>query len=233
MANKKAQNELDMNESLNKSEAFVDKNKKAIIIAVVALLAIIICFFAYKAYVQKPREDKASTILARGQQYFNMENFKMALDGDGQTYPGFVKIADEYSGTKAGNLANLYAGLCEANLDKWQDAVKYLDAYDASDDAMVSPAAMAALGNAYAHVNQLDKAISALKKAADMADKQAEDHINNSIAPTCLLQAGELVESQGNKAEALKIYQGIKEKYLNSALVQSNEIDKYIERASR
>jgi len=35
---------------------------------------------------------------------------------------------------------------------------------------MVSPAAQAALGNAYAHVNQLDKAVSCLKKAAEMAD---------------------------------------------------------------
>ena len=96
----------------------------------------------------------------------------------------------------------------------------------------MSPAAIAALGNAYAHVNQLDKAISALKKAADMADSQGADGINNSIAPTFRLQAAELVESQGNKEEALKMYQDIKKKYINSALVQSQEIDKYIQRLS-
>lgn len=40
------------------------------------------------------------------------------------------------------------------------------------------------------------------------------------------------MESQGKKDEALKIYQDIKQKYVASMLVQSQEIDKYIERAS-
>ena len=54
--------------------------------------------------------------------------------------------------------------------------------------------------------------------------------VNNSIAPTFRLQAAEILESQGKKEEALKIYESIKEKYVNSALVQSQEIDKYISR---
>ena len=47
------------------------------------------------------------------------------------------------------------------------------------------------------------------------------------------MQAAEILESQNKKEEALKIYQDIKKKYINSAVVQSSEIDKYIERASR
>ena len=230
MANKKNQQEvLDVNETLNKSEAFVIKHKKAIIIAAIALLAVIAGIFAYKAYTG-PREEKASTALARGQEYFNMEQYDKALNGDGANYGGFLKIATDYSSTNAGNLANLYAGLCYANLEKWQEAINYLEKYDAADDAMVSPAAVAALGNAYAHVEQLDKAVSTLTKAADMADKRGDEGVNNSIAPTFRLQAAEILESQGKKEEALKIYQAIKEKYVNSALVQSQEIDKYISR---
>ena len=97
---------------------------------------------------------------------------------------------------------------------------------------MVSPAAIEALGNAYAHVGQIDKAVSKLQEAADKADDKAEDGTNNSLSPIFRLQAGELLESQGKKADALKVYQDIKKKYVNSQLVQSNEIDKYIERAS-
>ena len=92
---------------------------------------------------------------------------------------------------------------------------------------MVSPTATAALANAYAQTGNVDKAISTLKKAADMADSKAED-VNNSISPTFLLQAGKLLESQKKNDEALKIYQDIKKKYVNS----SSEIDKYIERVS-
>lgn len=232
MANKKQNEALNANEALNKSEDLFLKYKKAIIGCVVALIVIIAGWFCYDTFVLGPREDKASTALSRGQEYFQAEQFDKALNGDGATYTGFLKIASDYSGTDAANLANLYAGLCYAQLGKWNEAVQFLDKYSPADDAEVSPAAIAALGNAYAHVNQLDKAIASLTKAADMADKKAPEGVNNSIAPTFRLQAAILVESQGNKDEALKMYQDIKAKYVTSMLVQSQDIDKYIERAS-
>ena len=81
-------------------------------------------------------------------------------------------------------------------------------------------------------MNQLDKAVEAFKKAASMADSKAEDDANNSLSPAFLIKAGEVLESQNKKQDALNIYQDIKKKYVNSMLVQSGEIDKYIERAS-
>lgn len=215
-----------------KSQEFFDKNKKILLGAIIAVVVIIAGYFCYSAFIGGPREEKASTALARGQEYFNAEQFDKALNGDGAGYTGFVKIADDYSSTDAGNLAKLYAGLSYAYLGKWSDAVKYLEDYSPKGDAMVSPAAIEALGNAYAHVGQIDKAVSKLQEAADKADDKAEDGTNNSLSPFFRLQAGELLESQGKKADALKVYQDIKKKYVNSQLVQSNEIDKYIERAS-
>ena len=148
-----------MEETLNKSEAFFLKYKKAIIAAVVALIVIIAGIVLYKTYVSAPNEEKASTAIARGQEYFAQGMFQQALEGDSTGYKGFAKLASDYSSTAAGNLANLYAGLCNAQLGKWDEAVKYLENYDGADDQMVSPAALGALGNAYAHQNQLDKAV--------------------------------------------------------------------------
>ena len=216
-------------ENISKSEDFLLKNKKTILYAVIALIVIIAGIILYNNFVKAPREAKASTELAKGQTMFANQQFAQALNGDSTGYAGFVKIASDYSSTPAGNLANLYAGLCYANLDKWEDAVKFLDKYSPANDEMVSPAAVAALGNAYAHVKQLDKAVDALKKAAKMADSQALDNTNNSLSPTVLIQAATILESQNKKDEALKIYQDIKKKYVNSAV--SQEIDKYIERA--
>ena len=212
-----------MEETLNQSEAFFLKYKKAIIGVVIALVVIIAGVVLYKTYVSGPKEIKASTAIAKGQEYFAANNFEMALNGDSASFKGFAKLADEYSSTAAGNLANLYAGLCYAKLDKWEDAVKYLEKYDGADDQMISPAAEGALGNAYAHLNQLDNAVSHLKKAAEKAD-------NNSLSPTFLIQAGEILESQGKNDEALKLYQTVKEKYFNSMVSQT--IDAYIERVS-
>lgn len=218
-------------EKTNNKEDFFLKFKKQIITGVVVVLLVVAGAILYNVFVAGPREDKASTAIAKGEQYFNEEQFDKALNGDGAGYVGFVKIASDYSSTDAGNLANLYAGLSFYNLGKYTEAVTYLEKFSTKGDAMVSPTATAALANAYAQTGNVDKAISTLKKASDMADSKAED-VNNSISPTFLLQAGKLLESQKKNDEALKIYQDIKKKYVNSSLVQSSEIDKYIERVS-
>ena len=217
------QGALNVEETLNKSEAFFLKYKKAIIYGVLAVIVVIAGVIVYNQYVAAPREDKASTALAKGQEYFQQDLYEKALNGDGAGYAGFVKVAADYSSTEAGNLANLYAGLCYAGLGKWNEAAKYLEEFDTQDDQMISPAAEGALGNAYAHINQLDKAVTHLKNAAKNAD-------NNSLSPTFLIQAGEILESQGKAAEALELYKQVKEKYVYS--IQSQTIDKYIERAS-
>ena len=218
------QGALNVEETLNKSEAFFLKYKKAIIYGVLAVIVVIAGVIVYKQYVSAPREDKASTALAKGQEYFQQDLYEKALNGDGAGYAGFVKVAADYSSTDAGNLANLYAGVCYAGLGKWNEAAKYLEDFDTKDDQMISPAAEGALGNAYAHLNQLDKAVSHLKNAAKNAD-------NNSLSPTFLIQAGEILESQGKAAEALELYKEIKEKYVYS--MQYQTIDKYIERATK
>lgn len=221
--NQQTQDSLNVEKSISTSEAFFQKYKKALLCGIIAVIVIIAGIVVYENYVAAPREDKASTAIAKGQEYFGMEQFDKALTGDSLGYPGFVAIADNYSGTDAGNLANLYAGLCYARLDKWNEAAASLEKFDTKSDKMISPAAEGALGNAYAHLNQLDKAVEHLKKAAEKAD-------NNSLSPTFLIQAGEILESQGKKDEALKLYQEIKQKYFNS--MQYQTIDKYIERAT-
>ena len=222
MANQNNQKGAPVEETLSKNEAFFLKYQKQIIGAVVALVVIVAGCILYNNYVAAPNAEKANTALAKGQEYFANEMYEQALNGDSTGFIGFAKIASEFGGDAA-NLANLYAGLCYANLDKWQEAVNYLEKFDQKDDLMISPATLGALGNAYAHVNQLDKAVATLKKAAEKAD-------NNSLSPTFLIQAGEILESQNKKDEALKLYQTVKDKYFNS--MQYQNIDAYIERAS-
>lgn len=232
MANKNAHDgALNVNEHINTSEAFFVKYKKAIIYSVIAIIVIVAGYFIYRQYVSEPREAEASTAIAKGQDYFNQEMYDKALNGDGAGYAGFKAIIDNYGGTDAANLANLYAGLSCLNLGKYNDAINYLEDFSTSDDEMISPAAVSALGNAYAYTKQYDKAVETLKKAASMADSEADGNANNSLSPRFLIQAGEILESQGKKDAALKIYQDIKKKYVNSPVRQ--EIDKYIERATK
>ena len=214
MANKIQQQAAAQEQQVSKSEAFFEKNKKIISGVVIALIVIVAGCILLNNYYFEPRANEASTELAKSQELFNQQQYDKAL-------AGFQRVASDYSSTDAGNLAQLYIGLCQANLGKWQEAVSALEEFSGKGDQMISPAAEGALGNAYANLNQLDKAVEHLKKAAKLAD-------NNSLSPTFLIQAGEILESQGKKDEALKLYQQVKDDYQQSMQYQS--IDKYIER---
>ncbi len=216
-------NSVDVEEALSSSEAYIIKNKKTIIGVIIALVVIIGGYALYHNYIAEPKEQKASTMLAKGQEYFSMGQYEIALNGDSLNYKGFAKIASEESGTDAANLANAYAGLCLAQTGKYEEAIPYLEKFS-GDDQMVAPSVKGALGNCYAHKGDLEKAASLLVEAANETD-------SHSLSPIFLLQAGEIYEKLGKNEEAIKAYQTIKDKYFNS--YQAYEIDKYINRASK
>ncbi|MDR0745004.1 MAG: tetratricopeptide repeat protein [Mediterranea sp.] len=223
MANQKNhKEELNVEDVLTQSEAFIVKYKNLIIGAVVVIILIVSGILMYKNLYAGPREEKAQTALFKGQQLFEQDAFEIALNGDSIGYEGFLKVADEFGGTKAANLARAYAGICYMNLGEYEKAIKELDKFS-GDDIMVGPSVLGAIGNSYAKLEQLDKATAYLVKAAEQAD-------NNTLSPIFLMQAGNIYEKQGKFADAVKAYTKIKDKYFQS--YQTMDIDKYIERAN-
>ena len=222
MAEQKNQNEhLNVEDALTQSEAFLIKYKNAIIGGVVAVIIIVAGFIMYKNLYAEPREEKAQAALFKGQEYFEQDAYEQALNGDSIGFVGFLKVADDFSGTKAANLAKAYAGICYTQLGKYEEAVKMLDSFNGKDQ-MVAPAILGAAGNCYAQLGQLDKAASTLMSAADKAD-------NNTLSPIFLMQAGEILVKQGKYDDAVDAYTKIKDKYFQS--YQAMDIDKYIEQA--
>lgn len=214
-------NEFD--ETIAASKTFFDKYKNQIIYGGGAVLAIIIaCLLIHQFYIV-PRNNKADESIFKAQQMYMNGNYEKALNGEGDAM-GFLAVADQYGSTKAGNLARLYAAMCYAQTDKYQEAVDMLEDFDDCDDEMVSPATIGMLGNCYAELGQNDKAASYLRKAADKAD-------NNTLSPIFLIQAGQLFEALNQNDKALDCYQLIKTKYQQS--MQFAEVDKYIERLSK
>lgn len=206
-------------EVLSKSEAFAHKYKKAIVGAVVAIILFAIGSTLYNQNIVAPAEKEAAEALYAAQALFDEGKFQEALDGDGANL-GLIAIADEYSSTASGNLANAYAGLALAQLGRYEDAIPYLSDFS-GDDQMVAPAVVGALGNCYAQTGNSDKAIGCFLDAASNAD-------NNTISPYYLLQAGILYEQAGKADKALKLYEEIKNEYPTS--VQAMDIDRYINR---
>ena len=222
MAEQKKTNEaLNVEEALTQSEAFLIKNKKTIIGAVVAVIVIVAGVSMYKHLYAAPREEKAQAALFKGQEYFEAGQFEQALNGDSIGYEGFAKVADEFSGTKAANLAQAYMGICYAKMGQNEQAIEALNQFDGNDQ-MVASAIKGTIGNCYAQLGQLDKAAATLQEAAAQAD-------NNTLSPIFLKQAGEILVKQGKFDEAIQAYTTIKDKYFASYTAM--DIDKYIEQA--
>ena len=219
---KHTQDPLDLEVAMSASEAFIIKYKNKFLTGIAAIVILVGGVLGYQHFISEPNEKKASEALFKGEQYFNADNFELALNGDSLGYEGFLNVANKFSGTDAGKLANAYAGLCYAQLGNYEEAVNYLNKFNANDH-LVSPALLGTMGNCYAQLGQLDKAAATLVKAADKANSQA-------LSPIYLIQAGQIYEMLGKKSEAVSAYKTVKEKYFNS--YQSMDIDKYIERAS-
>ena len=222
--NKKASNEaIGLDVQLSKSEAFIEKHLKLILAILAVIIIVVSGIFLYRHY-KANQTAEANVAIAASQNAFGMEQYEQALNGDGVQEKGFLKIIDEYSGTSTANLAKAYAGLCYLNLDKLDEAIKMLESFEPQDDQMISPSAIAALGNCYIKKGDNQKGAETLIKTANKAN-------NDAVSPVFLLQAGEVYEELGNTDKALELYKEIKDKYFRSPL--SAEIDKYIERVSK
>lgn len=222
MANKKENQAIGLDVQLNKSEAFIEKNFKKLGIGLLAVIVVVVGFYIFNRS-EESKENDAAKAIAKSEAAFNQQKYEQALNGDGPAEKGFLKVISEFSGTKTANVAKLYAGLCYFYTEKYDDAIKMLESFKPAKDVMISPAAIAALGHCYVEKGQADKGAETLIKAAKMAN-------NDATSPVYLLQAGEVYETMQKFDKAVELYKEIKEKYyLNSV---SNDIDKYIERAS-
>jgi tetratricopeptide (TPR) repeat protein len=223
MANKKKEKEkeLEVEEILSRSEQFIEKNKKSLLYGIVALAAVIGIIMAYHYGYATPRNQRAELAIFKGEQYFEKDSFALALNGNEFDFEGFESIIDQYGRTKAGNLANAYAGICYYKLGDPQTAIKRLKSYH-GNDAQIAPALVGLIGDCYVSTGNTKEAIGYFEKAAAQAS-------NEIISPIYLKKAGIAYESLNQYKEAIKAYTAIKEKYNRSS--EAMDIDKYISRA--
>ncbi|MDL2143446.1 MULTISPECIES: tetratricopeptide repeat protein [Flavobacterium] len=201
-----------LDETASKTEDWVAKNQKIIIGLVAGIAIATIGYLAYQKFVENPKQDEAASEMFVAQQNFEKATngvasdslYKLALNGSEGKF-GFVKIADEYSGTDAGNLANYYAGIASLNIGKYDDAIKYLGEFK-SKEAIVGALAIGAIGDAYSQKNQQ-------KEALDYYVKAAESNKNDFTTPRFLLKAGKTALALGQKEDALKYLTDIKDNY--------------------
>ena len=126
-----------LDNALTRSEQFIEKNQKNLTIIIVAILVIVSIYFGYKRFYLAPMEKEAQSQIYAAEYNFEKDSFKLALNGNDNDM-GFLYVADKYSMTKTGNLANYYVGICYHKLGEYQKAIDFLKKFDAGD-LLVTP----------------------------------------------------------------------------------------------
>ena len=222
MAKKKVtvedQNLENVQEALNTTSAWIEKNQNKLTWAVTAVVLVVVGVLALNTYVIKPKAVEVSNENAKAVTYFMQGDWEKALNGDDAECIGFLAIANDNKCYQGGKLAALYAGVCYYQLGQYEDAAAYLSKFSA-DDLTIEPAALQLLGDAYVQLEEYGKAVKAFEKAAKSG--------NALIAPMSLKKSGLVYLEMGNGSAAKKAFEVIKADY--PASTEAQDIEKYIE----
>ncbi|MGL5682943.1 MAG: tetratricopeptide repeat protein [Marinifilaceae bacterium] len=206
--------------ALSRSEQFIEKNQKNLLAALLIIMVAVGGWFGYDKLVREPKVAEAQAQLFGAQTLFENDDYTTALNGDGNRL-GFLEVANKYSATPAGNLANYYAGLSYLYLGEYENAIAKLKAFSA-DDLLMGNMALANIGDAYMQLNNYKEAASFYGKAT--ASKQ-----NDFSTPYILMKQGLALEKAGDAKKAVEVYSKVEKDFPNS--MQAREVEKYITRA--
>lgn len=218
-----------LDETASKSEQWVEKNQRPIFIGLIAITVVILGFLAYNKYILEPKEMEAADELAFPKKYFEQAQnttiavdslYNLSLNGADGKY-GLIDIADQYSNTKAGNLAKYMSGIAYLKIGDYENAIQYLSDFT-SDDEMLGALALGNIGDAFSEINQPDDALKYYMDAANFKD-------NNFTTPLYLFKAGNVAMELNEYDKAESSFTKIKNEYAKSE--EAKNINIYIQRA--
>ena len=170
----------------------------------------------YVNYYLEPLQKTAFDEMSYAKSYMDRDSLEIALNGDGQFY-GFKDIIEEYSGTKAANLAKYYVGIINYRLGKFEESIDAFKSYSAGDD--ISKAlSKGSIGDAHSQLKDYEKAVYFYMEAAR--------YKNELTAPMYLFKAANISVDLEKYDLAEKLYHRIKDDYPNS--IQADNVEKYL-----
>lgn len=201
-----------INETLSKSEEFINNNKNKIF-TVLGVIIFLLLGFSIFSYIKSNQNNTAQEEMFQAVYYFEKDSLVQALNGDGNNY-GFLEIIDEYGLSDAANLSKFYAGASYLKLGNYENAINYLDEFSSSD-LLIQARAYSLIGDAYVEIGDYDNAIYYFKKASN-------ENPNEFFTPSYLLKLAIVYEETGDLESALDTYEEIIEEFKNSPEFQTS-----------
>lgn len=193
-------------EQISRSEQFVEKHQ-TLMLSILGVIALIVAGgFLYKYYMNGQNE-LAQDEMFQAVYYFEQDSLDLALRGDGNRF-GFLDIIEEYGSTKAGNLANFYAGACYMRKGNYSSAIPFLKDFSTDDILLQS--------RAYSLVGDANMEAENYSEAANYYDQAASHKPNKEFTPTYLMKAALAHQLNGQIDKAIEQYDKIIDDYQNT-----------------
>jgi len=198
-------------EQLTKTEKYLEKNKKVVLIALGTIAVIVSGFFLGRYYLNN-QNNQAQIDMFQAIYYFEADSLDLALNGDGNNY-GFLDIIDNYGFSKAANLAHFYVGASYLKKGEFEKAIDYLSEFSA-DDIVVQARAYALIGDACMELNDF-------RTASEYYNKAANYRPNEYLSPIYLVKAAQAYERLLEYESASDCFDTIIKEYPESSEYQN------------
>lgn len=188
------------------SVSFLKRNLRIVVASVILVSLVIGGGIAYYFHAQA-QEQEAQELLVFAEKAFQDGDFELALWGDDRQN-GLIDIITDFRRTNAGNMAQYYAAVSEAELGNFYDALMYIERFS-------PPKGILGVGPISFHAVILAN-MQEYQRAADVFIRAAEWDINESTTPQNLLNAAQASIEAGEYDRARQLVSRILSDYEDS-----------------
>jgi tetratricopeptide (TPR) repeat protein len=220
MAETQEGQDFNIAETLNKTEDFVNKNKRSLMIIGGAIAVAVGGYLFYQYSYVAGKEKETETQMFRAEEYFRNDSLKQAVNGDG-SFPGFEEIINDDGVSPSANLAHYYLGMTYMKNKEYDKAIEALKGYNAKDQVS-AVLTYGAIGDAYMELKNTDDAI-------DYYEKASKENVNNFTTPLFLMKLAGAYELKGKYSDAADVYKRIKKDYATTQ--EGQQVERYLARA--
>ncbi|MFB0907330.1 MAG: TolA-binding protein [Spirosomataceae bacterium] len=188
---------------ISKAEGFLKSNQKLLAAIAGAIVVAVLGFFAYN-YWMNTQNQEAQVAMVDATFAYESDSLSQSLNGIGGG-DGMLTIAEDFGSTKAGNLANFYAGTALMKQGKFDEAIEHLSDFS-SKDLVLQGKAYVLIGDAYMEKDDAGEAAGFYKKAASYQS-------NKFLTPGYLMKLALAQETAGDTDAAVKTYDALIQDY--------------------
>jgi tetratricopeptide (TPR) repeat protein len=182
---------MDLDDRAESAVEWVQANLKAVVLAVVVVLAIGTGVFLYLR-TQAIRQDRAAETLASAQDALAVMNVALAQSD-------LERVVTRYEGTRAAHQASVLLAQLHFEAGRYQEGLQVLDRAAARPPEYLASSVEALRGAAYEQLGQMEQAAQHYQRAAQRSRFAAEAASHQAVAARIYTQ-------MGNTDQALEIW---------------------------